>query len=121
MQLDPVHGVLLTAGRGRFFITHIHEQIIRLDMPFSPTDDWTAFAVYTARGRYVWSWAGFVARLNKILFRGSAPIVFCFKNGKPRYRLGDIDHGTRRIWGDGILDARLVAMRQKPDRTWEFA
>ena len=26
----------------------------------------------------------------------------CWKNGKPCYTVIDIDHGTRRIWGDGV-------------------
>ena len=26
-----------------------------------------------------------------------------FRNGKPRFRLADNDHGTTRIWGDGIV------------------
>ena len=119
MQSSPVHGVLLDAGCGRFFITHDRARIIRLYMPFSPTDDWTAFAIYTARGRRVWRWTGFVEHL-RMVGKEVAPLVFRYKNGKPRYRLGDIDHGTVRVWGDGILDAKLATMRQKPDHTWEF-
>ena len=26
-----------------------------------------------------------------------------FQNGKPKYRLEDVDHGTTRLWGDGII------------------
>jgi hypothetical protein len=30
------------------------------------------------------------------------------KNGKPRYTLRDLDHGTRREWGSGVLCVRLM-------------
>lgn len=36
-----------------------------------------------------------------ILAAGAPP----FSNGSPRYRIVDIDHGTRRLWGSGIVAA----------------
>jgi len=39
-------------------------------------------------------------------------INFRFKNGNPRYSVGDLDHGTRRIWGNtkyhGVMTASIA-------------
>lgn len=30
-----------------------------------------------------------------------------YKNGKPQYTVRDLDHGTRRQWGDGVISISL--------------
>jgi hypothetical protein len=30
-------------------------------------------------------------------------LTLLYKNGSPQYTIVDLDHGTRRYWGDGVI------------------
>ena len=102
---------LVTTKRNRYYVTPAAE-IVRLDMPFSPSGQWRARAVYAATfGRFhrLADWFTFAAQAV------SAGIPMRFKNGKPMYYLGDNDHGTDRIQGDGIISIHRATMNPDPD------
>ena len=109
---ERIGGYLLAADRGRYFITGDDANIIRLDMPFEPSGKWRAAAVYTSRGAYLSDWRTFADA-----FSGTdKPLRF--KSGKAMYYLGDLDHGTSRVWGVGIGSVRRANFSRCADGYW---
>lgn len=104
-----VTGAMLVLANGeRYAIRESDLAIIRTDRPdFMPSGKWTLDLLYAVRGRYgVGFRRGFAQALADVeLFGG-----WRFKNGKSRWRVGDVDHGTRCEWvsPDG---RRAVALR----------
>lgn len=100
------------------FIESNDHCIIRLDMPFEPSGDWLADAVWErhANGRMK-----FFARWHDAVccpaFQGAVPR---FKNGDPMYYLADIDHGTSRVHGEGLLRVSRAQVKRQPDGRWNF-
>jgi hypothetical protein len=48
-------------------------------------------------------------------------IDWTYKNGKPRYTLRDLDHGTTREWGEMVYRVRLVARDEVAERAEAYA
>jgi hypothetical protein len=65
----------------------------------SPSKDWQALALVRLNN------FGYV--IERIPFEQwdawlATNPAFTYKNGKPRFHLVDLDHGTRRLWGCGL-------------------
>jgi hypothetical protein len=105
-----------------YFITG-DGQMIRTDMPFEPSDSWVATGIYSSRGSYIGQWVDFAPRASdlKSFYRAGSGFPFTFKNGKSLYFIGDIDHGTSRIQGNGILNIQRASFERQPDGRWNFA
>ena len=69
--------------------------IIRCDMEMSPSGQWILEGLEHVKFREFTPFAA----LTKEFVRH---FDTCWKNGKPRYTVIDIDYGTRRIWSDGV-------------------
>ena len=69
--------------------------IIRQDMKVAPSGQWIFEGLKHVKFR---EFIPFVA-LTKERVRD---LNTCWKNGNPCYTVMDTDHGTRRIWGDGV-------------------
>ena len=88
---------------------HADMSISRPHIGLAPSGKWKAAALYERRG----GWTRYVEPIGRTLDRLRAgemqsPEAWRFKNGKPRYFLGDIDHGSGRVWGAGLLYIRLT-------------
>lgn len=71
--------------------------IIRLDQKdFKPSGQWKLRGIVDNRHRMV---VHFPSLFNWLMMRPSLKL----KNGKPRYHVADLDHGTNRVWGSGII------------------
>lgn len=91
----------------------LHGAIIRLDMPFRPTEQWAARCIHNSRGTYVGEW-------RSLFIDGTFENVVTFKNGNPKYYLGDYDHGSIRSWGDGLMSVTPVVAWEKADGNWDW-
>ena len=67
--------------------------IIRCDIKMAPSGNWTFEGLAHVKFNEFIPFK----LLTKTLVRN---LNTCWKNGKPRYTVIDIDHGTRRIWGN---------------------
>lgn len=84
---------------GRYYEVDDNGRITRLDLPnFKPSGHWTCigFREVLPFGRL-----GRLISAKELIARSKNGWT-TFKNGNPRFRLCDNDHGTHRIWGDGI-------------------
>jgi len=75
---------------GRYYYIDSANRIIRADMEFSPSGQWTFIGLSDRYGRFIT-----MAHLDS----GDTT----YKNGKGKYWLHDRDHGTHRIWSDRIV------------------
>lgn len=92
-----VTGAMLVLANGdRYVIRESDLAIIRTDQPdFMPSGKWTLDLLYYVRGRFgVGFKLGFKQAIADVALFGG----WRFKNGKGRWRVGDVDHGTRREW-----------------------
>lgn len=111
-------GYLLETMRGeRYFITDGDAHIARLDMPFDPTPQWRAVAIYTSRGSRLSDWETFASQASKPAVNG-VKHPMRFKNGSAMYHLGDFDHGTYRSWGVGIYSIRRANFAKQSTGFW---
>jgi hypothetical protein len=75
----------------KYYHVNKKNQLIRTDMPMGFDDAWK-FVGLVKLGPF--SQYGQLIRPDKVLEIKD----WLFKNGKSRYRLVDLDHGTIRIW-----------------------
>lgn len=69
--------------------------IQRMDMPdFSPSDTWIM------RGLVPVNMNRITVSVEQITPQWLAEHPLTYKNGNPRYTVADLDHGTRRVWGN---------------------
>lgn len=91
-QGGPVNGYYVILQHGApYFITGADANIIRLDMPFEPSGQWRARAVYNSHFKRLADWSLFAAHA------ADNQIPMTYKNGNPLYFIGDFDHGTDRV------------------------
>lgn len=89
----------ISTQSGRYYEINERSQILRLDVPFTPSDNWTCVGFreilpFNNRGPIITP-----ARLLERSENGWTR----FKNGNGRFVLVDYDHGTIREWGDRII------------------
>jgi hypothetical protein len=63
---------------------------------FVPSGQWKMLGIVPVRGG---QW-GRLIPLGEITPEWLAANPLLYKNGKPRFTVADLDHGTRRIWGN---------------------
>jgi len=84
----------IATRRGDYYDIHDNGNIQRLDIPgFKPSGQWKFLGLHH------------VKRNEFIPFESMTPervkgLTLLYKNGKPQYTVMDLDHGTRRIWGN---------------------
>ena len=85
---------------------HVNEkgEIIRLDCRFGPSSTWTMRGLRHVRKTNLF--ISFTEITPKLLHEMDPTLYatgqFLYKNGKPQWTIDDLDHGTRRTWGDGV-------------------
>ena len=110
----PAEGWYVIANKGpELFVTDDGLDIIRLDIPFMPSGKWKATSVYSSRGKLIGSWDYMAPYM-------AAGIPMTFKNGNPLYHMGDIDRGSHRMHGAGLLRVSRAVMVRQPDGRWNF-
>ncbi|MEN6527610.1 MAG: hypothetical protein ABFD65_14095 [Candidatus Polarisedimenticolia bacterium] len=110
----PVEGWYVIEDCGPpLFVVAGDLDIIRLDMPFMPSGRWKVTNVYSSRSAFIGPWFDVAPRM-------ASGIPMTFKNGKPLYRMGDLDHGTSRVHGAGLLRVSRAVMARQPDGRWNF-
>lgn len=94
---------------------HPGGKIQRMDQPgFKPSATWLMLGLSDVRsnGRLDW-------RFYDLTPAWLAAHPLCDRNGKPRYTVCDLDHGTRRTWGNtehhGVADIVFPPAREE---TW---
>ena len=91
---------------GKNFRVHPDGNIQRLDMDHNPSGEWKMQGIIGVRYTLLHHMIKFGT--PELLVDDGKPRVWTYANGKPRYRLVDLDHGTTRVWGDGITEIRAV-------------
>jgi hypothetical protein len=88
---------------------HVNEkaEIIRLDQKdFKPSQDWQLLGL-----RHVKTTTMFIP-FDSLKFWLSHNPTLLYKNGNPQYTIEDLDHGTRRTWGNtkfhGLVDIKVI-------------
>lgn len=88
----------ITTQSGKIYKVNSDQQIIRTDMSLRPTDEWLFAGILPTN----------TTRLKRVVnyqsLKVSLPTALKYKNGKPRYNVVDVDHGTIRVWSDGITN-----------------
>lgn len=115
---------------GDYLIDAATGNIIRLDMAFTPSGQWTFQRIYEARpfGRLAFLTTSPLAAPAKPLERlqiemgllvdAASNSRIRFANNRPKYFLGDLDHGTARVQMAGIWIVLPTEMQQAADGTW---
>jgi hypothetical protein len=99
--------IKIRTASGKYYVVHApNGWIERCDMQFTPSDTWRATGM-ASRHPFCRHFEPHLTTLNAI---ASGDEDATYKNGKPRYSLVDNDHGTMRIWGEGIVAAWYVPM-----------
>lgn len=90
-------------NRGEEYALHSDLSISRPKIGMGPGGGWKAVALFTVRGGY-YQYAMSIGSLLELLRRGEMRMAadWLYKNGKPRYYLADLDHGSNRIQGGGL-------------------
>jgi hypothetical protein len=78
---------------GNRYRIHTGGMIERTDMPFTPSDSWRLLGIRHVTRRESYS-------LNEITPELVGSLPWTYKNGNPQYTVVDLDHGTRRVWGN---------------------
>ena len=73
---------------GRYYKINEKNQIIRTDMPFTPSDSWKL--------------VDFIDRYDRTVEPKHGECRY--KNGRGKFWLVDYDHGTYSVWGDRIVE-----------------
>lgn len=85
----------ITTPYGNRYIIHDNGNIERTDIPgFEPSGQWKLLGIKPCYGN-----DGFIP-LAQITTGWLAANPLTYKNGNPRYTGVDVDHGTRREWGN---------------------
>ena len=99
---------LTTPNRERYYI-HDNGDIERTDIPgFTVSGKWKAVGVASVHpfARH------YEPHLTTLYAIADGQDKAVYKNGRPRYTLVDLDHGTIRVWGNsahyGIASVRRV-------------
>ncbi len=109
----PIEGWYVIENRGPpLFVTN-ELGIIRLDMPFMPSSKWKATNVYSSHSKFIGSWYDMAPRM-------ASGIPMTLKNENPLYYMGDLDHGTYRVHGAGLLRVSRAVMARQLDGRWKF-
>jgi hypothetical protein len=104
---------------GRYFVDKETLSIIRTDQSdFIPSSQWTARAVYRYKNGHLKWFASFPDAVALLTVRKD----FLTKRYTPRYFLGDMDHGTPRVQGDGIRKLSMIKFhRNMKTGFWQIA
>lgn len=80
-----------------YHVTEPEGNIIRLDQPgFKPSGDWKLLGIqHVLRSQFI--------PLNQLTDRTLLCLPLRYKNGNPQYTVRDLDHGSTRVWGHGIV------------------
>jgi hypothetical protein len=117
-RLELASAFHLNTEQTPLFVDAESGDITRADhADFMPSGQWKARAIYQAGPFGRWNrFADWKAGLAKLAVMDSVR----FKNGKPRFFLGDCDHGADRIMGAGIRDVRGPFRYVRDDKgRWE--
>ena len=87
------YGIMTESGK--YYIIDEHSRINRLDMKFTPSDNWRCVGFREIRP---FGNRGTIVSPAEAIRRGTR-----FKNGRGRFVLVDYDHGFYREWGDRIV------------------
>lgn len=89
--------LIITTKSGKTYKVNSDQQIIRTDINHRPSGQWFFVGILPQR-----AWT-----LSKTItyhaLKSSVPPLL-YKNGRPRYSIVDIDHGTTRMWSEGITN-----------------
>lgn len=78
---------------GRTYRVNAQGQLIRTDMEFTPSDSWRFLGIkHVKRNEY-----HVFAELTQSKIDS---LDMTYKNGNPQYTVCDMDHGTKREWGN---------------------
>lgn len=81
---------------------HITQEgyIIRLDQPdFMPSKGWQFLGIHHVKKNMALSFNELTPETLNAL---KSSDEWQYKNGNPQWTVMDLDHGTRRHWGDGV-------------------
>lgn len=83
--------------QGSYYDVTADGNIIRLDIPgFKASGQWRLTGIESTLGRREY------IPFDEIENWLKTKPTFLFKNGEPRYTIRDFDHGSIRVWGNGI-------------------
>lgn len=108
--------IQLRTHAGHYYRIHENGNIQRLDIKdFKPSDSWQALGLFTPRGKKVFSLPEIFEKAEANGFveyeeyaRNNGEVILRHKNRKPKLFLVDVDHGTIRQWGDGVVAIIMV-------------
>ena len=84
--------LVITTPYGNRYIVHVNGDIQLTDMVHTPSGQWKLLGIQHVKRNEFIPLADIPARLNDIDLR--------YKNGNPQYTGVDLDHGSRRTWGN---------------------
>jgi hypothetical protein len=87
----------VVTARERYLVDE-HGNIGRPQINLAPSGNWKALALIRYHGFGIAETIPFAKWPERI-----AELNWRYKNGKPRYHMRDLDHGTTREWGEPIL------------------
>lgn len=87
--------------------------IVRLDQPgFKPSGQWKMLGIKHVRRNEVMTLSQVRRAYGPSEVMPEAKPALLFKNGNPQWTMVDLDHGTKRVWGNtkyhGIADIRRI-------------
>src|ERR1700676_128102 len=91
-------------GRNECYRVNDKGEISRSCLGWKFSGQWKALALVRRCNFGTLETIPFAAWRNRL-----ADIQWTFKNGKPRYTIRDLDHGTVREWGEMVYRVRLMA------------
>ncbi len=83
----------ITTPYGYRYVVHENGDIQRTDLEHKPSGNWKMLGIVPVRG-------GAIIPLRQITLEWLDIHPLLYKNGNPRYTVMDLDHGTRREWGN---------------------
>lgn len=83
----------ITTPYGNRYVVHENGDIQRTDLEHKPSGNWKMLGIKVVRG-------SLFLPLAKITQEWLNTYPLLYKNGNPRYTVMDLDHGTRREWGN---------------------
>lgn len=83
----------ITTPYGNRYVVHENGDIQRTNLEHKPSGEWKMLGIKAVRG-------GAIIPLRQITLEWLAAHPLLYQNGHPRYTICDLDHGTRREWGN---------------------
>jgi len=111
MPTHTTRAYYLRIANGDVYYVHTGGQIERTDLAESaPSDTWRLRGIVRTGPGFAWG-TGLIPFASLAAWLATRPAL-TFKNGRARYTVTDLDHGTVRVWGNtryrGIVELRRV-------------